>query len=134
MTRKLVAGLGHAPNQSGITLRDPSQREKCRFYVGIAQQRENAVDVLLDPAGHRFPFAAPYVGSEGRDLKIILDVDRERVDDRVRGTRVGNHGRLTVFLTSRRASHPARCSAMRIAALPSYSSGRRPRLPPVRRI
>src|SRR5450759_917641 len=62
MTRKLVAGLGHASNQLGITLGDPSEREKCGLHIGFAQHRKNEVDVLLDPAWHRFPFAPLYVG------------------------------------------------------------------------
>src|SRR5438445_13841414 len=105
MARKLVPGFRYASNDFGITLRDPTQREKRRLHIGIAEQRQDAVDVLLDPARHRFPFAAPYVGSERRDLEIVLHVDRERIDDRTRGTRLGSHARLTTSRASCRATH-----------------------------
>ena len=84
----------------------------------------------------RVPVAARDMRRERRDLEVVLDVDRQRVDDRARrcassstSTRAGAQRRRVE--RTRGASHACRSAAMRSAAWPSHSSGMRPRLPPV---
>ena len=96
MARELVTVRDDAPHQLRVALGDPAEREERRLGAGLLEQREDALDVALDAAGRAVPLRPRDVRRERRDLEVVLDVDRQRVDDHppgLIGARIGS-GRL----------------------------------------
>ena len=84
---ELVARARDEPDDLRIAFGDPAEREERRLGVGVGEQREDAVDV----AARRGTRAASHslrgdVRRERGDLEVVLDVDRQRVDDCRRGS------------------------------------------------
>ena len=72
----------------------------------LFEKLENAIDVALHAARQPVPVVACDSIGERRDLKIILDVDRQRVDDRQNVRRsTSAHATAISVAGSRVASH-----------------------------
>ncbi len=138
VARELVAGFGDAANESRITLGDPAQREERRAAfasASSARMRSMFCSTRHSIVSHSL---RRDVRRKRRHLEIILDVDRQRIDDRRRRAAIGVRHALmrtdappcvpagqAIPADARRSARPA---------CPSHNSGTRPRLPPVRRI
>ena len=119
---QLVAAVDDAPHQCRIALGDPAQGEEGGAGLVCLQQRQDQVDVAFDPARLCRPLRAGDVAVEGRDLEVVLDIDRQRVAPLAGAA----HGRLSW----RPDSHRPMAAATRSAARPSQYCGMRPALPP----
>ena len=81
VARHLVPLVRHASDEARMTLGNPAEREEGRLRSGFGEEIEEPVGVALDPARQVVPrIARDHVG-EGLDLEIILDIDRERIED-----------------------------------------------------
>src|SRR5262249_24854103 len=93
VARQLMSGERDAANQGGVALPDPSEREERCADVLFREQRQDAVDVLLDANGKAVPFLPRYVRCECGDLEIVLDVDAQRIDNSAAGGLEPAHAR-----------------------------------------
>ena len=84
---QFMALVDDGAHQVRVTLGNPTQGEEGGPGVVLGQQREDAVDVALDPAFTPIPITSTDVGRHRRDLKIVFDVDGQRV-----GEFRGQHG------------------------------------------
>ena len=84
VARQLMPLLDDFSHEPRIAHRDPAQREESRACAAVVEQPQQPLDVALDPTLHLVP-AVPFdVRRERRNLEIVLDVDRQRVDDAAR--------------------------------------------------
>ncbi len=79
VTGKFVATGNDASNHSRVALGDPAQCEKRRSDVACIQNSQNTFDIALDAALSARPGITCDVRCEGRDLKIIFDIDRHGI-------------------------------------------------------
>ena len=100
MAGDLVTGLRDASHQPRGAAGHPAEHEEGAVHLTLGEQREQALGVGLDPILARGPAVAGDDGGERGDVKVILDVDRERVDLARRARRgrgqsgeAGTHGR-----------------------------------------
>ena len=108
-----VTLVRNSADQLGVTLSDPAEREERGLGLVPIKHRKNAIDVAFDPAFTTIPIAARDVGREGGHLKVVLDVDRQGVANRVTPTRGGRlHHRPSAAGSSQRQ----RSAAIRSAA------------------
>ncbi len=68
-------------NDAWIAFGDPAQGKERGLDLVLVQHREDARDVALDAAHAGVPIGTVDVGSEGRDLKVILDIDGQGIGD-----------------------------------------------------
>src|SRR6185312_10035183 len=85
MAGDFVAGTGDATNQGGMALRDPAQGEEGRPHARVAEDFEYDVRVAFDARRITIPVRPGTNRRQGLHLVIILNVDRQRVDDGSRG-------------------------------------------------
>jgi len=92
VARQFMAFGDDATDDFRIPLSDPSQREKSGLDAVLIEHCEDALDVALDATGNVRPVSARDVRRKCTDLEIILDVDRQGVDDaRVASLRRSRH-------------------------------------------
>ena len=80
MAGQLVALTDYFLNQLRVALGNPAQCEKRRPGIFQCQQSKNPLNIAFNSTFNTVPFIAPYIWRHRRDLKIVLDVDRQRVD------------------------------------------------------
>src|SRR5205814_5721872 len=109
MAGDFVARRADAAYNGGIAFRDPAEREERRVGICFGEKLEDSIDVALDAAWKRIPIASLDAIGERGDLKIILHVDRECVDDRRPvGSCVSIHAATLSVVEARAASQSCR--------------------------
>ena len=78
-----MALLRNPTDQSGVTLRNPAQREKGRVDPGVREQFEDRIDIAFDPGGNVRPVRASDRCLKRADLKPVLNINRKAIDYRV---------------------------------------------------
>jgi hypothetical protein len=69
--------VGHdIADQPGVPLGDAAQHEESRGGAGGGEQVQHAAGIVLDPWRILAPVLAPDHAGKGRDVIIILDIDR----------------------------------------------------------
>jgi len=76
---QLVPFRNNASRQVRVTYRYPAQDEEGGPGASFAEDVEQAFGIALDAARQGFPTAAIDRRCEGLDLKIILDINRQRI-------------------------------------------------------
>ena len=84
VARELVPVANHPLDQFRVALRDPAEHEERGVHVVLGEQIQHAPGVARDPRGQLLPVAALDLPLEGRDLEILLDIDRHRIARPVR--------------------------------------------------
>ena len=79
MAGHLVALGDDVTHQLWVTLGNPTQGEKGCFHLLLGQHAQDPLDIALDAALASLPIDALDVGRKGRDLKIVFDIDRQRI-------------------------------------------------------
>jgi hypothetical protein len=79
MAGQLMPAGDDVAHDRRITFGDPSQRKKSGLDSVLVEQGEDARNIAFYPAFTLVPISPVDVGRERRDLKIILDIDGQRV-------------------------------------------------------
>src|SRR5260370_40594047 len=74
-----MAGPDNLMNNGRVSLGDPSECEECRVHAGIGKHLEYAVNISFDAAFSLIPSLSINHARESLNLKIILNVDGQRV-------------------------------------------------------
>ena len=90
VARDLVAIGNDATQKCRVSLCDPAQDEERGLHSVGTEQIEHAVGAELDSRLARIPLCPRYRLLEGRNLEILLDVDRQGIIDRRGIIRVGS--------------------------------------------
>ncbi len=85
MAGDLVSLGSDALHQPGRFLGDPAQHEEGAADLLLIQQAQDPAGIGLHAVLARRPRVARNGARQGRDLEIVLDVYRERVDRALRG-------------------------------------------------
>jgi hypothetical protein len=83
MTGEFVPAGDDVSNDLGMTLRNPTQREKSGLRSMLVEQTQYPIHVAFDPALPGLPLGPIYIRRERRDLKVVFDINGQRVGDRV---------------------------------------------------
>src|SRR4030095_13266559 len=86
VTCELVPAVDDAADHFRIPLGNPTEREESRPHVSVRKKKQDAIDVSLDAAGQAVPRRARDMRGERGDLEVVLDVDRQRIDDSAVGS------------------------------------------------
>ena len=77
-----------------ITLCNPAKCEERRLRLPCFQHGQDPLDIAFDPALSRRPLTARDEWCKGRDLKVVLDIDRECIDRRCQAQECISLGRF----------------------------------------
>ena len=77
-----LAGLGDAADQARIALGHPAEHEERGAHPRVGEHRQQSVGVGLDAAGVAVPGVRADDVGEGRDVEVVLHVDRHGIDNR----------------------------------------------------
>jgi hypothetical protein len=81
MAGQFMSTIHHSADQIRVSLGNPAQSEKGCLDARLIQQSKYAINIPFHPAILGFPFGLRDVGRKCRDLKVVLDIDRQRVDN-----------------------------------------------------
>src|SRR6516225_1958478 len=96
MTSQLMPRRLNRPDQIGVALRYPTQNKECGVETEFPQQIKHFVSVSHNARLHGLPASKGNSMSKGRDMEIVLDVDRQRI--RTRSVLTRSHCKHTVPL------------------------------------
>jgi hypothetical protein len=78
---KFMTGISDTLDERRMSLGDPSQDEKRGSYLGLAEKLKETIRVPDNPTLQRFPTRPRDAVLEGRDVEVVLYVDRHGVDN-----------------------------------------------------
>jgi len=76
---KFMSAIDDLAHDSGITFGNPSERKKCPMHASLGEYLEYAIDIAFDAAFPIGPSLRIDHVRESFDLKIILNVDGQRI-------------------------------------------------------